>query len=259
MADLLPLIELELRIALLPPISRGAHLGGPRLHAQRLVDLWKIGGGDDVLLVQAFRLLDADVVAGAILRTTAAGDCPGDPRHWVFPPLADLLPELHALAWQAVLEGALLITAIKGVRGTRRRRVLLAELPRLRPDWRLSRLVHDERDGCDGCDGQIGGWGSWHDEFIDVRVRRTPAESIKATWRHDKRSQEAVNDAMDEIAKGYLPAEEYLKGAPRPAFDEIWGKLKTRCGKDVTREQARNALLERAPHLRGRKGYSSKK
>jgi hypothetical protein len=36
-------LELELRIALLPPISRAAHLGGPVLHARRLVQLWRGG------------------------------------------------------------------------------------------------------------------------------------------------------------------------------------------------------------------------
>jgi hypothetical protein len=242
MVDSLPLAEVEFRIALLPAISRGVHLGGPILHAQRLVELWKVDGSDDVPLAQAFRLLDAGIVAGVILRTTAAGDYPGDPRHWTFPPLADMLPELQACAWQAVLDGALLVTAIKGVRGTRRRSLLSAELPWLIPDCRSSRLVRDGRD-----------------EFIAVRVRRSLTEPVKATWRHDKPSQEDVDAAMDEIAKEYLPAEEYLKGAPRPAFNEIWGKLKTRCGKDVTRKQARNALTARAPHLRGQRGYSSEK
>src|SRR5262249_58306496 len=174
MVDSLPLAELEFRIALLPAISRGAHLAGPTLHARRLVELWKVDDNDDVPLAQAFRLLDTEAVAGAILRTVMAGEYPGDRRHWIFPPLADLLPELQELAWQAMLDGALLVEAIKGVRGTRPRVVLLAELPRLRPDWRLSRLV---RVGCDGCDGEIGRGG--RDEFIDVRVRRPPAEPVK--------------------------------------------------------------------------------
>lgn len=38
---MLPLAELELRISLLPPISRGAHLDGPTLQAERLVELWR--------------------------------------------------------------------------------------------------------------------------------------------------------------------------------------------------------------------------
>jgi hypothetical protein len=103
---------------------------------------------------------------------------------------------------------------------------------------------------------------SVQDEFIDVRVRRAPAEPaepVKATWRN-KPSQKKVEDAMVEIAKGYLPAEEYAKGATRPPLDEIWGKLKQETGsKAVTRRQAQNALQNRAPHLRGQKGYSKKK
>jgi hypothetical protein len=39
MAEPIPLAELKLRILLLPPISRAAHLGGPAIHARRLVQL----------------------------------------------------------------------------------------------------------------------------------------------------------------------------------------------------------------------------
>jgi hypothetical protein len=43
MTDPIPLAELELRILLLPPISRAAHLRGPTIHARRLVQLWRGG------------------------------------------------------------------------------------------------------------------------------------------------------------------------------------------------------------------------
>ena len=56
---------MRLRIALLPPISRAAHLSGPSLHAERLVALWQT---DDVPLADAFRLLEIAAIAGAILR-----------------------------------------------------------------------------------------------------------------------------------------------------------------------------------------------
>jgi hypothetical protein len=157
MVELLPLAEIEFRIALLPPISRGAHLGGPLLHAQRLIGLWAVGEREDVPLAQAFRLLDANVVAGVILRTTMATDYPRDPRYWTFAPLADMLGELRACAWQAACDGALLVEGIRGMRGTQHQQILPVELPRLAPDFRLSRLV--KCDGCDACDGQIGKGG----------------------------------------------------------------------------------------------------
>jgi hypothetical protein len=76
--------ELELRIAQLPPLSRGLHLAGPLVHAERLFALWRSDG--PVPLSEVFRLLDADMVAGAILRTLAASeDGYPDPRHWRFP------------------------------------------------------------------------------------------------------------------------------------------------------------------------------
>lgn len=79
MSKLLPWTELGFNILLLPPISRGAHLDGPLLHAQRLVELWQLDSNDDIPLAQAFRLLDVETIAGAILRTlVAADDYPSD-------------------------------------------------------------------------------------------------------------------------------------------------------------------------------------
>ena len=50
MAGQFALKELEACIALLPPISRAVHLAGPRLYADRLVDLWRVADGEDVPL-----------------------------------------------------------------------------------------------------------------------------------------------------------------------------------------------------------------
>jgi hypothetical protein len=41
LAKPIPFAELELRIMLLPSLPRAAHLGGPVLHARRLVQLWR--------------------------------------------------------------------------------------------------------------------------------------------------------------------------------------------------------------------------
>jgi len=231
MADLLPSAELEFRILLLPPISRGTHLDGPALHARRLVELWKVEGNDDIPLVQAFRLLEAPTVEGAIWRALYMGDSdePDSGTSWQFPSLEELLPELRQLSWQAMLDGTLAVEAIKGVRGKWRRSVLPAELPRLAPDWELSRLCLDKRD-----------------EFIDVRVRRPPAEPVKKSWRNLP-SQKELNGAMDEIAG------DYPQGA-RPSFKEVWGKLKERWP-DFPRDPARKAIKDYAPQLRVRRGY----
>jgi hypothetical protein len=224
--------ELELRIALLPPISRGAR-DGSLLHARRLIELWPVADGDDVPLTEAFRFLDAEAVARAIRRTLYLSDkeYPNDRRHWYFPCLGDLLPELRERVWQLTLDGVLTIEAIPGVRGKRHRVVLPAELPRLTPDWELSRLIL-----------------SGVDEFIDVRARRAPAEPIKKAWRK-KPSRGDIKTAMLDIAKGY-PA-----GA-HPSESELWGALKARLG-SVTQKQARAALNDYAPHLKGRRGHRS--
>jgi hypothetical protein len=238
LAESIPFFELELRIALFcPRISRGAHLGGPAIHAERLVELWKVEADDDVPLAQAFRLLDAETVARAISRTAlmSDNDYPNDPVHWLLPPLGDLLPELQAAVWEALLDGALLVEAIKGLHGMRRRAVLPVELARLRPDWSLSRLCLGERD-----------------EFVAARVRRAPTKPVKKNWR-ELPSDEAVENGMREIAKGYGPD-------ARPAFEEVSKALKALPGlEEVTREQVREVLGKKAfSHLRGQRGYRSK-
>jgi hypothetical protein len=227
MADL-PLFELELRIALLPPISRGA-FDGPLLHARQLIEIWRVADGDDVPLAQAFRLGDEETVARTILRALYMSDkeYPSDGRHWHFPDLMDLLPELYEATWQLMLDGVLEVEGIKGVRGNRHRTILPAELPRLTPDWGLSRFTRGASD-----------------EFIDVRVRRQPDEPIKKAWREGKPSREDVENEVLDITKGY-PA-----GAQSEA--EIRRALKKRLGPAVTREQSRDALEKHA--LKGRPG-----
>jgi len=219
----------DVEIALLPPISRGAHLDGPRLHAKRLVELWQVGDGDDVPLREAFRLLEVDAVAGVIWRTVCANDYPGDAHHWTFPPLEDLLLELQQLTWQAMLAGTLITEAVTGVRGKRRRTILSAELPRLTPDWGLSRLTMDGQD-----------------EFIDVRIRRAPAEPVKKAWRGRPRNKD-LEAAMADIVKGLGPGVRLSSGDALKA-------LQGRFGESVTREQARNAL-KKYPHVRLQRGY----
>jgi hypothetical protein len=232
-AEPIALAELGFRILLLPPISRGAHLGGPKLHAQRLVKLWAVDDTDDVPLAQAFRLLNADAVAGAIWRTWAAKDYPGDPRFWTFPNLTDLLPELYELCWLSMLDGTFLVEAIKGLRGKRSRTVAPVELPRLRPDWPLSRLCQGERD-----------------EFVDARVRRAPAEPIAKRWRKPP-DKDDLKAAMEKIAK------DYPEGADPPPLQEVQEKLKGILG-EATRRLTQSAIEKYVPQLKGRRGYHGK-
>ena len=74
MAEPIPLAELEMQIALLPRLSRGVHLGGPAIHAKRLVEFWKVGDDDDVPLEQSFRLLSVKEVERAIARAALMSD-----------------------------------------------------------------------------------------------------------------------------------------------------------------------------------------
>jgi hypothetical protein len=233
MAKPIPPFELSLQIALLPPLSRGEHLAGPRLHAQRLVELWQVAADDDVPLAEAFRLLDMEAVEGAIWRVTVARERKHDPRYWTFPEIEELLPKLRELAWQRMLAGTLLVEANKGLRGKRYRTVLSTELPRLVPDWRLSRLMLSGRD-----------------EFIDVHVQRAPMESTKKAWRKSYADDE-LKTATEAVAQTCGPGEQ-------PSFGDFWKALQ-RTLKGVTRRQAQHALRKFAPRLRGRPGYRSTK
>jgi hypothetical protein len=217
--DVLGAAEIELRIALLPPISRGAHLAGPRLHAERLVELWKADG--EVVLAEAFRLLDVETVADVILRTVAANEYEGDPRHWIFPPFADLLPPLREAAWQEVLAGRLVLEAIKGVTGRRHHPLALALLPRLTPDWELLRLMRDGRD-----------------EWIEVRARSLAATAVLPKPWQGKPARNELKDAVEDAAEAYSSEDP-------PSFDEFWAALKIRVP-GVTQAQVRNALKSRS-------------
>lgn len=290
MAGLLSALELELRIALLPPVSRAAHLDGPRLHAERLVELWKVDDSDHVPLAQGWRLLDVETVAGAILRVMVMGDkdYSGDPRVWRPPGLEDLLPELHALTWRAMRDGTLQVEGIWGARGKDYSVVLPVELPRLVPDWSLSRLT-------------LGG----HDELVDVRIWHAPsalaateaadvaafageqvatgalvatesadvaafvgqqiasgimvaveaADSAAATrltkrpWGSKKPSAAKLRAAMEAIERDYPPD-------AHPSEKEVWGKLETHCG-PLARATVRSAL--EGSRLKGQRGYHSTK
>jgi hypothetical protein len=236
MANAIPLAELALKMALLPPICRGrrlagpggAALAGPRLHAHRLTVLWQVPDDDQVTLSEAFRLLDAEAVEGAIWRVMVARERNGDPRYWTFPEIDELLPALRELAWQDMLAGMLLVEASKGVRGKHYRTILPAELPRLVPDWELSRLVFSGRD-----------------EFVDVRVQRAPAEAVKKAWRK-KYSHDELKDAAKKIAESCGPGE-------RPSFRDFWDALKVELP-DVTKRQAKRAL-DFEPQLKGQRGH----
>jgi hypothetical protein len=225
-----PLGEIYLQIALLPPISRGAHLAGPRLHADRLIALWKVPDDDVIPLPEAFRLLDAQAVQGAILRVTVMGERDNSPRYWVFPDIAELLPELRELAWQTMLAGAWLIEGIKGVRGVRHRTISPDELLRLVPDWDAARLT-----------------ASGADAFTAVRIRRKPAVAARPTWRGINVAESTLKDAMLEIAQSFAPGE-------HPAFEKkVLPALRARFP-DLPRDEGRRLLRDYAPQLRGQRG-----
>jgi hypothetical protein len=172
MAEALPLAEIELQILLMPPISGGAHLGGPTLHAERLVALWAVDDGDDVPLSDAFRLLDVPSVAGVLLRATVER---GDARYWPFPSLMELLAPLREVAWQEILAGRLVVVP----RG--RRALPAAELPGFVPDWQHSLLTRPRADRV----------------YAGVRVGRLPP----AAEPQPKLSLKEIKDALSEILK----------------------------------------------------------
>jgi hypothetical protein len=225
------LAELDPRIALLPPISRGAHIAGPRLQAERLVALWKIDG--EVALGEAFRLLELEAVVGVICRTLAEREYRGDARHWHFPPFADLLPALREAAWQEALAGKLVLEAIKGVTGRRHYPLAPALLPRLMPDWELARLTRDGRD-----------------EYTEVQARPIAAAPLPKPWQEKKPSRDKIRDAVKDAVEAYSSEDP-------PLFDEFWADLKIRAS-GVTQHQAREALKNYAPHLRRKRGQRRK-
>jgi hypothetical protein len=210
---------LTLLLPRLPRVSRAAHLGGAALHARALINLWRLDGETDTLpLTLAFRLLDMEAVEGAFSRAGAADGFPGGAHTWGIPNAWTLLIELRACCWQAICDGTLQVEAIKGLRGTKPRTVLSAELQGLVPDWILSRILRNGRD-----------------EFVDVCVRRAPPEP----------AQDAIRAAVEKIARPYR-----LPGVRHPSFAEFRERLSAELGVDVPRQTAREALRSYVPDLR---------
>jgi hypothetical protein len=231
-AERLGLAELELCIAVLPPLSRGFHLDGPRLHAERLVKLWAVE--DDIALGEAFRLLPVDALADVILRTVVAADpVRHDPRHWTFPTLAAMLPELQQATWQEIMAGRLQLTAIKGMRGKVHRIIPPKELVRLAPDWSVGRLIQDGRD-----------------EYIDVRCRRMSAPSAKP-WSSKALSRTDLRAATEAIAHEQPPG-------TKLTFAKFQAALHERLGRQVPQKAAREAMTDWAPQLKLIRGYRDK-
>jgi len=210
---------LTLLLPRLPRVSRAAHLHGATLHAESLVALWRLDGEvDTVPLALAFRLLDVKTVEGAFSRAGASDGFPGGADTCGVPNAWTLLIELRVCCWQAICNGVLQVEAIKGLRGTKHRTRLPAELQRLAPDWSLSRLLRNGRD-----------------EFVDVRVRRAPP----------KPAQDAIRAAVEKIARPYR-----LPGARHPSLAEFQEQLSAELGVDVSRGMAQVALQTYAPDLR---------
>src|SRR5215471_14156326 len=222
MADDPGQVDLEFLMLLLPRlprVSRAAHLAGAALHARALIDLWRLNGEADVPLTLAFRLLDdVETVEGAIARAAEEDGFPGGADTWGIPNAWTLLIGLRACCWQAICDGTLLVEAIKGLRGTKHRTVLPAELQHLVPDWILSRFLRNGRN-----------------EFVDVRVRRAPPEL----------AQDAIRAAVEKIARPYR-----LPGARHPSLAEFQEQLSAELGVDVSRGMAQVALQTYAPDLR---------
>jgi hypothetical protein len=162
-----------------------------------------------------------------------ANEYEGDPRHWVFPPLADLLPPLRALAWQEALAGKFVLEGIKGITGRRHYPLTPALLPRLTPDWELSRLLRDGRD-----------------EYIDVRIRSMPAAALPRPWQGGKPSRNEIKAAVEDAAEAY-------SSENPPPFDEFWTAVKIRAPR-TTQIQMRKALKEQVPHLHIARGQRRK-
>jgi hypothetical protein len=179
-----------------------------------------------VPLREAFRLLvDAVEVAGAILRTIAASEHGyPDPRHWRFPDLEVLLPELRAIVWDKILAGHLVVEA-------NGRALTPATLSTLTPDWPTSRLLRRTRP------------------FVKVTVRLLPTAPVRRTSR--KAAPAAIEAAARRIAERHKSGELLV-------FHDFWQQLKAELpGFTITQQIARRAL-NYVPQLRGKRGYRRK-
>jgi hypothetical protein len=83
-----------------------------------------------------------------------------------------------------------------------------------------------------------------------TETHKAPDDPIK-TSGHEPPTWKALCDAMDAVARTY-------SRDARPAEKAIWKALQDRLGSSVTRQRAREVLIDRAKHLKGKPGYRSK-
>jgi hypothetical protein len=221
------LFEIAAAIAFLEPISRGVHLAGPRLHAERLVELWRAEG--PVPLAQAFRLLNVSAVEGAIWQTMNAIGEFGNSRHWQFPEIEQLLPALRDLVWQEILAGRLVTEAItdKG----RSCALVPAKLQFLEPDWPDSRLRRE---------GRL--------EFASAEVKRPQPAAVPLR----QASEAEIGRCIAKIVKEW-------PGAKPPEEDDLLKMVKAKLGAGVQRSRLRAAKKTNAPQWVLPRGRPSKK
>ena len=236
MVESFDLDELEVRLALLPLISRGTHLAGPRLHAERLVELWAADG--PVPLAEAFRLLPVEAVAGVLLRVlvTGAHDLGDDwakrPRgasHWSFPPVRDLLPGLYELIWSEALAGRLVVTAIALDEEGERVTVFHERLLALDPDWERSRLYLDGRT-------------VWVAVQVEPIATAAPAV-VPAPRKREFISEKKIKAAVARFVKSVTDEEENKPSGPR----EFHIGLEKHLGAELGQKRAAKALKTYAP------------
>jgi hypothetical protein len=244
--------ELALRIALLPPISRGVFaMEAARQFSAQLIELWR-KVDDDVALGGVYRLLDAETVAGVVLRILAETEGT-DPRYWTLPDLDALLPALRAEAWEEIMAGRLLVEAVKAGQHQTLAPVLLRQLV---PDWQWS---------------SVG-------EFTDARVRRLPETGRVAEAGVISGNLSVALDAVTSSAAGTVAAKQKrpswlsLRSAIKVAvgniveahreplpFNEFWPALNDALGQHVPRSIARKAQKTFVPpELCLQRGYHSK-
>jgi hypothetical protein len=231
------------KIAFLEPISRGVHLAGPRLHAERLVKIWHTE--EAVRLEQAFRLLDVSLVESVIWRTMNEISEFGDECHWQFPEFEQLLPPLCDQVWQETLNGRL---TIEGTTADGKRHGLLpAKLQFLKPDWPTSRL-HSEG----------------HLKYVEVTVKR-PAVSVSPSPRKVVSDAELGRCIQQIVTDWANPTEDIKrvvkdwKADKQPEESELLELVRTRLDARISRKRLRLVMKNHAPQWVRERGRPRKK
>jgi hypothetical protein len=242
-APRLGLAEIVLRLETTPRISCGVMAGDAARHYGEW--LREILGDPDVTVAlgEAYRLLDAEALAGTVLRWFAGRDN-SIAGTWDCPNFEAVLPELRTLAWHEALANRLRVTGLSGPLRKRRQTYAPEQLAALQPDFGCDQLRFEGRVAIVAVQIEPA-------SPAETAAMPVPAQPPQTTSAPKPVSAAALTACVEAIAK------EWTRSQPPALEGELLPLVRARLGAgvSVTRKRVRDAVKDHVPQWIRKRGH----